>query len=53
MSTWLKNKDTLRKAHGNCAPAQKRLRAAKHSDAKAALDRWFEDAKPQNITVSG
>jgi len=37
LSTSLKNKDALRKAHRNIAPAQKHLRKAKHSDVEAAL----------------
>ena len=45
----MKNKDALRIAHGNFAPARKRLRKAKHSDVKAALFMWFKDARAQKF----
>ena len=37
LSTWLKNKEALRQAHGNFAPARKCIRTAKRSDIQAAL----------------
>ena len=53
LSTWLKNKDALRKAHGNFAPARKRIRTAKHSDVESALLMWFKNARAQKIPISG
>ena len=53
LSTWLKYKDDLRKAHGNCGPAWKRLRTAKHSDVEAALLMSFKDARAIHVIKQG
>lgn len=53
LSTWLKNKDSLRQAQDSFAPARKRMRTAKHSDVESALLLWFRNARSSNIPISG
>lgn len=53
LCTWLKNKDSLRRARDSYAPERKRLRMSNNVKIESALFLWVKDQRAHNIPITG
>ena len=55
VSTWLKNKEKIVKAHeaGSSCPKAQKLKTSKHENLGQALFKWFLAARRQDVPING